>query len=141
MLIDIGLYNYLDTKLTFDCILFLKPKKSLQLKWQEIGKEGVVFNKHVDVYEGFVNLGENIVYSREDDAIASEALVFMLSALRSHWKYPIRYGYKIDAETLNCLLSQALRIATEDSLKIRTITCDGTSTNISAMEIFDCILG
>ncbi len=43
------------------------------------------------------------------------------------------------ANTLDSLIS--LRLGFEHSLKIRSITCDGTRTNFSAMKSFGCQIG
>jgi hypothetical protein len=75
-----------------------------------------------------------------DDTIASEALIFMLKALRSHWKYPIGYVLidKIDAETLKCLVEKVFDLAVASKIKIRSVTCDGTATNFSTMKKLGC---
>ena len=38
--------------------------------------------------EGYVNYGDGIVVP-DEDAVAKEALVFMLVTFRGHWKYPV----------------------------------------------------
>ena len=105
-------------------------------------KNNIVYNKRTGEYIGFVDLGENIVVE-DEDAEAKEALGFMLTSLRSNWKYMIGYVLidKINATTLHSLLSEALRLGHEHGLHIRTVTMDGTSTNLSAMRIFGCKLG
>ena len=92
-------------------------------------KKGVIFNKSKGCYEGFVDLGENIVACGEDDTVATEALIFMISALQSYWKYPIGYVLidKINADNLYCLISRALQLSLDNNLKVRTVTCDGTA--------------
>ncbi len=67
----------------------INPDCILIFDWMSI-KKSIVFNKYNGSYEGFVNLGENVILCGEEDAVASEALVFIiLSALRANWKYPI----------------------------------------------------
>ena len=102
------------------------------------------FNVQKGCYKGFVNLGEDIVScNEEDDTVATEALIFMLCALRSHWKYPVGYVLidKIDAETLSSLVWRVLQLSFEHDLNVRCVTCDGTSTNFSTMKMLGCRIG
>ena len=71
-------------------------------------KYSVVYNKHTRHYEGYIDLGKDIV--SDEDEIAKEALVFMLVSYRGQWKYPVGHVLinKINAATLHHLLSQAL---------------------------------
>ena len=82
--------------------------------------------------EGFVDLGDGIIPCSDhgddedddgDDKLATEALIFLLSALKSHWKYPIGYVLinKIDAETQKSLVSRALESSVEAGLNVKTI--------------------
>ena len=120
-------------------------------------KKGVILNKSKGCYEGFVDLGENIVACGEDDTVATEALIFMISALQSYWKYPIGYVLidKINADNLYCLISRALQLSLDNNLKVRTVTCDstavtcdgtavtcdGTATNFKSMKLLGCKIG
>ena len=72
--------------------------------------KAVSFNKSKGCYEGFVDLGEHIAACCQNDAVATEALIYMLSALYSHWKYPIGYALinKMNADDLYCLTNRAL---------------------------------
>ena len=95
-------------------------------------------------FEGFVDLGKDIPLMDEDDAkLAKEALIFMLSALRSHWKYPVGYVLidGLDAETLSSLVNRALQLAFDHKIRVRTVTCDGTYTNFSSMKLLGCKVG
>ena len=67
----------------------LKPECALLCDGMKI-RSSVMYNKTTGSFEGFVNLGKDIVTS-EEDVIATEAIVFMLVGLRGHWKCPIRY--------------------------------------------------
>ena len=105
-------------------------------------KSSTFYNKAAGSFEGFVDLGKDIVVD-DENAIASDALVFMLVSLRKSWKYPIGYvliGKNIDATNLHSLLSQALQYSAEHNLKVYSITTDGTSTNMAAMRTFRCKL-
>ena len=94
-------------------------------------------------YEGFVDLGGNIVACGEDDAVVTEALIFMISVLQSYWKFPIGYVLidKINADDLYCLISRALQLSVDNNLKVRTVTCEGTATNFKSMRLFGCKIG
>lgn len=59
-------------------------------------KKGVAYSQSLGFMEGFVDLGQNLAEFDDDDdegTIASEALIFLLSALRCHWKYVIGYVF------------------------------------------------
>ena len=48
---------------------------------------------------------------------------------------------KIDAETQKCLVERGLDMAKQAGLRVRTLTCDGTTTNFSTMKIFGFKVG
>ena len=84
----------------------------------------VYYNKAIDAIEEFVSYGKDIGAFHEE-AVAEEALVFMLVGFRRSWKYPVGY-------LLTCI---------QNKCKPRTVTCDGTSTNFNAMQSLGCKLG
>ncbi len=110
-------------------------------------RQAAMFNRCLGRMLGFVDYGEGIIpcsdEDDEDDTIASEALIFMISSLRAHWKYPIGFVFcnKIKANEQYSLVSRALDSAVESGLNVQKITCDGTSTNFSTMRKFGCELG
>ena len=88
-------------------------------------RQCTIYIKKKGRYEGFVDLGEDILPCEEDDdTVAKEALIFMITALRSHWKYPIGYVLidKIDGDTLYSLINRALKLAFDHGLKVKTTT-------------------
>ena len=93
-----------------------------------------------DAYVGFVNYGD--VLPELSDILASEALVFVLVGLRSHWKCPIAYFLidKISATNQAQLLLKALVLTTEIGLKVWCLTSDGTSSNLSTFRLLGCLL-
>ena len=106
--------------------------------------QSVKFNKTKGAFEGFVDLGKDIVLIDEnDDTVAKEALIFMLSSLRAHWKYPVGYVLidGLDADSLSSLVTRALQLSFEHGMKVRTVTCDGTRTNFSSMKLMGCKIG
>ena len=105
-------------------------------------KESVFYNKSTGKYDGYVNYGDGIVLT-DENIVATEATVFMLVSFRGQWKYPVGYilDDKVNAKELYSLLTTVLDLSIEHDLKVRTITCDGTSVNLSAMKLFGCKLG
>ena len=94
-----------------------------------------------DAYVGFVNYGD--VLPELSDMLASEALVFVLVGLRSHWKCLIAYFLidKISATSQAQLLLKALVLTAEIGLKVWCLTSDGTSSNLSTFRLLGCLLG
>ena len=105
-------------------------------------KSSVFYNPTTGNHQGYIDYGDGIEVPDVDIA-ATEATVFMLVSFRGHWKYPIGYvlDNKLNAQDLRCLLSRALYLCSENSIKIRCITMDGTSTNLGAMKLFGCGFG
>ena len=105
-------------------------------------KSNIFYNKSTGSYEGFVSYGSDIV-AFDEETVATESLVFMLVGMRSSWKYPIDYVLidKITSNNLVCLISKALRLCYEKGTYVRSVTCEGTGTNFSAMSSLGCMLG
>jgi hypothetical protein len=90
-------------------------------------------------YSGFVDYGP----LETPEIIASEALVFLLVGLRSHWKQPIGY-FLTDKATATIqaeLINMALAKASAAGLKVWCVTSDGTTTNISTFKKLGCSFG
>ena len=102
-------------------------------------RSNVFYNKSIGSFEGFVSFGENLLVC-DEEKVATEALVFMLVSMLGSWKYPIGYVLidKINSDNLHCLVSRALDLCISHDLNVRTVTCDGTSTNFQAMRQFGC---
>jgi hypothetical protein len=66
---------------------------------------------------------------------ATEALVIMCASIKGSWKLPIAYFFqdKCSAELQGELIQTALHLCDKSSLRVRTFTCDGTSTNWSSL--------
>ena len=86
-----------------------------------------------DHYAGFVDYGNGMAISEDQDTLPSEALVFLLVGSRSHWKCPIGYFLtdKISATVQAQLIKMALELAADAGLKVWSVTADGTSVNLS----------
>ena len=91
-------------------------------------RSNVFYKKLTGSFDGFVSYGENVV-TCDENKVATE--VFMLVNLRASWKYPIGYVLidKTNSDDLYCLVSRALDLCIKYDLNVRTVTCDGTSTN------------
>ena len=102
------------------------------------------FSKILGRMLGYVDYGEDIALDEDEEGqIASEALIFMLNSLKSHWKYPIGYVFidKIKADAQKALVARALESSLEAGLNVKTVTCDGTPTNLSTMKKLGCNIG
>ena len=71
---------------------------------------------------------------------ASEALVFMLTGLKTYWKCPVGYFLtnKCNSEIQTSFLKNGLSLAAHDGLSVWSVTCDGTSTNLTMLKSLDC---
>ena len=73
-----------------------------------IRKQTVVDPKGTEQYVGFVNYGP--MTPEDPDTLATEALVFLLVGMRTHWKCPVGYFLcdKMSARTQAQLIRMAL---------------------------------
>lgn len=82
--------------------------------------------------QGYINYGHNI---QDSDAMlkATEALVFLVVALNSHWKIPVGYFliHGLTAEEKANLLKTCLINIHETGAVVKTLTFDGAASNIS----------
>lgn len=71
---------------------------------------------------------------------AKEALVFLLMSLKAVWKFPIGYflKHRTTSSILTELIKTALILTAEAGIRVRSITCDGDSTNCSALLNLGC---
>ena len=84
-------------------------------------------------YAGFTDYGNLSVENGEE--YASEALVFMLTGLKTYWKCPVG---KCNSEIQTSLLKNCLSLATVHGLRVWSVTCDGTSTNLTMLKSLGC---
>ena len=87
-----------------------------------------------DEFVAFVNCRAQI---EAPETMASEALVFALVGLRSHWKCPIAYFLidKLSASVQAESVLKALTLTSEAGLKVWCITSDGTSANVATFKL------
>ena len=101
-------------------------------------RKQVIYDQARSNYSGFVDYGNLIPENTESPA--SEALVFMLTGLKNHWKCPVGYFLidKCNAETQVSLIKTCLSLAADHGLRIWSITCDGTYTNFAYLKGLGC---
>ena len=104
-------------------------------------RKQILFCQRLSKYVGFTDYG-NIV-PEGPEIVATEALVFMLVGLKSRWKCPVGYFLidKTDAETQSSLVKQCIKTASDNGLRIRSVTCDGTNTNFKTLKLLGCVFG
>ena len=113
-----------------DCCLVLDAMAiRKQIQWEPANNR----------YSGFADYGP----LEAPKIVASEALVFLLVGLRSHWKQPIGYFLtdKANAAVQAALINMALVKASAAGLKVWCVTSDGTTTNITTFKKLGCRFG
>eukprot|EP00795_Rhopilema_esculentum_P001055 gene1055-15385_t len=87
-------------------------------------RKQVTYDQLKSKYSGFVDYGNIIPENSEN--LASEALVFMLTGLKSHWKCPVGYFLtdKLNAESQASLIKTGLSLAADHGFRVWSITCD-----------------
>ena len=105
-------------------------------------KKNIFYNRSTGKYDGYIDYGKDVIVE-DEDVVAKEALVIMLVSHRGQWKYPVGYVLidEIKADALNSLIARILDLCVSHDLIVRTVTLDGTATNLSAMKLFGCKLG
>lgn len=113
------------------CLIFDAMSIRKQLCWSEVDHK----------YVGYCDYGNNFNFETNETE-ATEALVFMLVNIKGKWKCPIAYFFKngMQSTTLAELIKTALILTSNVNLKVRAITCDGVSVNISALHSLGCKL-
>ncbi|KAJ8932020.1 hypothetical protein NQ314_015014 [Rhamnusium bicolor] len=67
--------------------------------------------------------------------IASEALLFQIVSYENHFKCPVGYFItnKLSAELQSQLLLSCIKMLFDVGIRVRSITCDGTGSNLSTL--------
>ena len=113
-----------------DCCLVLDAMAiRKQVQWEPANNQ----------YSGFADYGP----LQAPKIVVSEALVFLLVGLRSHWKQPIGYFLtdKANATVQAELINMALVKASSAGLKVWCVTSDGTTANITTFRKLGCRFG
>lgn len=89
---------------------------------------------------GYCDFGNFHVESQETPA--SEALVFMLVSRNGKWKWPICYIFQSKSTAIlqAGLVKTAITMAHTVGIKVWSVTCDGTTFNLSTMTNLGCEL-
>ena len=103
-------------------------------------RKQMIYDKVNCKYAGFTDYGNLSVENGEE--YASEALVFMLTGLKTYWKWPVGYflSNKCNSEIQISLLKNCLSLAADHGLRVWSVTCDGTSTNLTMLKSLGCRL-
>ena len=101
-------------------------------------RKQVIYNKTKAKFTGIVDYGGGIPELSSEQA--SEALVFLLFGLRSHWKAPIGYFLtnKTNAAIQASLMKSALSLVADSGFRVWSLVCDGTATNFETLQLLGC---
>lgn len=96
-------------------------------------KKQIQWDKKREKMWGYCDYGQ--IEVPHSDIEATEVLVYMCSCLNGSWKLPISYFFqdKCCAQLLGELTKTALQLCEKAGLRVRSFTCDGTSTNWSSL--------
>ena len=102
-------------------------------------RKQILYDYTKSKYVGFTDYGN--LCPETTESVASEALVFMLVGLKSRWKCPVGYFMidKTNADTQSSLIKDCLSMAADRGLRIWSVTCDGTTTNIKTLKNLGCV--
>lgn len=103
-------------------------------------KQEIVYDQKEQKYVGFTDCGT--IEGECADEVASEALVFLVSGLTGHWKYPIAYFLEdhLSAQTQAQMVKEGIAMLTEAQYEVHATVCDGSYTNQSTASMLGCSL-
>ncbi|KAJ8931451.1 hypothetical protein NQ314_015637 [Rhamnusium bicolor] len=98
----------------------------------ESREEDISFITEV-ITAGYCDYGGIAPTNTED--IASEALLFQIVSYENHFKCPVGYFItnKLSAELQSQLLLSCIKMLFDVGIRVRSITCDGTGSNLSTL--------
>ena len=101
-------------------------------------RKQMIYDKINCKYAGFIDYGNLSVENGEE--YVSEALVFMLTGLKTYWKCPVGYFLtnKCNSEIQTSRLKNCFSLAAVHGLRVWSVTCDGTSTNLTMLKTLGC---
>ena len=101
-------------------------------------RKQMIYDKMNCKYEGFIDYANLSVENGEE--YASGALVFILKGLKTYWKCPVGYFLtnKCNAKIQTSLLKNCLSLAADHGLRVWSVTCDRTSTNVTMLKSLGC---
>lgn len=108
--------------------------RNVSLVFDEMAiKSALVYNKGLDMIEGFENLGE----LGTTKYIADHALVYMVRGLYKKWKQPLAYfltSGTVKGKALQLLTKQCIDKLEEIGLCVKILVCDQGSNNRNFLE-------
>ena len=101
-------------------------------------RKQMIYDKINWKYAGFTDYGNLSVENGEE--YASEGLAFMLKGVKTYWKCPVGYFLtnNCNSEIQGSLFKNCLSLAADHGLRVWSITCDGTSTNLTILKSLGC---
>ena len=101
-------------------------------------RKQIIYDKIICKYARFIDYGNLSVENGEE--YASGALVFMLAGLKTYWECPVGYFLtnKCNSEIQKLFLKNCLSLAADHGLRVWSVTCDGTSTNLTMLKLLGC---
>jgi len=97
-------------------------------------REGFWLDKSGKVY-GYCDLGG--IAHTDNEELAKEALVFIIGSLNKNFKCPVAYFFinKINATIQSQLVLAVVSVLYEAGITVRSLTSDGTTTNLKTYEV------
>lgn len=95
----------------------------------------LMYDKKTDKHYGYVDYGG--VANGNLEELATEVLVFQIVLFTKKFKLPIAYFFinKITGELQSQFVKLAIEKLNEIGICVRSITCDGCSTNIKSLQL------
>ena len=104
-------------------------------------RKQIIYNRSEGKYVGYVDTGTALM--QDYDIAATEALTFMLIGLKTTWKFPIAYFLvdHVSAHIQEQLITVALSLCANAGLRVWSVTCDGTASNVDTLRRLGCSFG
>ncbi|XP_049764597.1 uncharacterized protein LOC126092911 [Schistocerca cancellata] len=104
----------------------------------------IAIRQHVEFdgacYYGYVDMGSSV--DTDNLPIAKEAFVLMLVVINASWKLPVGYFLTagITGEQKAKIVKQCIDLANSSGVKVVSLTCDGSASNLSMARCLGCNL-
>ena len=101
-------------------------------------KKALEYDQTTKMYSGFVDLGSRL--EDDNETLATEALVFMVSGLHGFWKIPFAYFLirGISATIQTSLIQKSLELLDDIGIHVVALTLDGYQTNMATIRKLGC---
>lgn len=99
-------------------------------------KKQLIWESSTGKYSGNIEFGDG----SENSELATEALVFLIVSLTKRFQCPIAYFFvnKINSNVLSTLVTSAILKLYDIGIRIWSLTCDGTSSNVQCFKKLGC---